>query len=296
MTAVVGVHGIFQEQLGRNQLLSEWEPAYRDGLEVAAGITGAEVPSFDLAYYGNLFLADGAQGTPVYKGPEIADLITDSANVDKDELAFVKSAAEEAMVGRPDLGEPMGITKVSTIFQPTVRALTRHLDAGLVLPFISALRQVRLYQTNDDLAAQIRDRVTATIGDGCRVLIGHSLGSVVAYETLLLDPTLQVDTLITLGCPLPMRTVENALRRQTADGSSRVPRQIRRWVNIYDPSDPVAGAGSINSPWSSATHCHLQNEQVQNGDLPHNIRRYLSKRITGSTIAEATCASAIRRT
>jgi len=54
-------------------------------------------------------------------------------------------------------------------------------------------------------------------------------------------------------------------------------------VNIFDPSDPVAGAGFAGRLWPST-----EDVSVQNGDLPHAIVRYLSKRSTGKVIVEGT--------
>ena len=41
-----------------------------------------------------------------------------------------------------------------------------------------------------------------------------------------------------------MRTVADGLRNRAGC------RTIRRWVNIYDPADPVAGAGAIGDFWA----------------------------------------------
>jgi hypothetical protein len=61
MSEVLGVHGMAQQQRGRSQLIAVWEPAFRDGVEIAGG-RDAVVPSFGLAFYGDLFLSAAAQG------------------------------------------------------------------------------------------------------------------------------------------------------------------------------------------------------------------------------------------
>ena len=55
MTAIVGVHGIMNQQLGRHQLLVDWGPALADGLERAAGHQ-VPIPDLDIVFYGDLFL------------------------------------------------------------------------------------------------------------------------------------------------------------------------------------------------------------------------------------------------
>jgi hypothetical protein len=289
---VVGVHGIAKEQLGMRQLLDPWTVGLQDGLEKALGRPIPD-PDLAIAFYGDLFLSAADEGLgddrPNLLGqPDpmsasslaVTVTVTErSDDVSDEDLGFLESAAAEAELNRPDLGEEMGFIAVPKILQPLVRHLSRRFDARLVLPFLSVLRQVRLYQQDDALAEQIRNRVLSTIGDGCPVLLGHSLGSVVAFETLALHPDLAVDTLVTCGSPLSMRTVADGLRGRPGPG--RLPGQIRRWVNIYDPADPVAGAGAVSRLWTQA-----EDYEVHNGDEPHAIIRYLSKKITGRTIAE----------
>ncbi|MBF8189167.1 hypothetical protein ITP53_26230 [Nonomuraea sp. K274] len=74
-----------------------------------------------------------------------------------------------------------------------------------------------------------------------RVLIAHSLGSVVAYETLWACPDLQVDLLITLGSPLGMRNVVfERLLPAPVNGRGERPKGVGRWVNVADKDDIAA--------------------------------------------------------
>jgi hypothetical protein len=273
------VHGTAQEQLGRNALLRAWEPALRDGLEIAFGSEFPR-PRFRLAFYGDLFLSAADEGTPVNAAPTRPGLA--ETLVAAEEVDFLESAADEVTEGQPDLGEPMGFTPVPTPLVPVLRTMARHFDVRTIMPFFPILRQVRLYQQDDTLAGQIRDRVLATIGDGCAVLIGHSMGTMVAFETLTLNPDLHVDTLITYGAPLSMRTVAAGLRGPAAPNGLPNLGQVRQWVNIYDPKDPVCGAGGVKHLWPTALDI-----QVSNGEEPHSITRYLSKKASGRVIATA---------
>ncbi|MEU0481129.1 MULTISPECIES: hypothetical protein [unclassified Streptosporangium] len=74
-----------------------------------------------------------------------------------------------------------------------------------------------------------------------RVVIAHSLGSVVTYETLWANPDLEVDLLITLGSPLGMRNVIfERLMPAPVNGWGGRPPKVRRWVNIADKDDIAA--------------------------------------------------------
>ncbi|WP_410663481.1 serine peptidase [Amycolatopsis sp. lyj-84] len=74
-----------------------------------------------------------------------------------------------------------------------------------------------------------------------RIVIAHSLGSVVAYETLWAYPTLRVELLVTVGSPLALPDRIHPLLQPTPiGGMGRRPPGVRRWVNIADPADLVA--------------------------------------------------------
>ena len=70
--------------------------------------------------------------------------------------------------------------------QAALRALSRSkFFGGLALrTLVFDLKQVRRYLTDSGLRAAAQARVTRLIGPDTQVVVGHSLGSVVAYEAL----------------------------------------------------------------------------------------------------------------
>ncbi|HEX7719124.1 MAG TPA: hypothetical protein VF389_04905 [Woeseiaceae bacterium] len=105
------------------------------------------------------------------------------------------------------------------------------------------LRDLRRYVHNEfEVADAIRRLVSLPLRAAAKggrpiLLIGHSMGSVIAYEALWqmsrdnVDDV-RVDLLITMGSPLGQRTIQRSLKGSTDHGSSRYPNNIRRWVNI----------------------------------------------------------------
>jgi pimeloyl-ACP methyl ester carboxylesterase len=67
------------------------------------------------------------------------------------------------------------------------------------------------------------------------VIVGHSLGSVIAYDTLwelsAYSP-LRVALFVTIGSPLGTRFVRRLVRGADKSGSSRFPSNMERWTNI----------------------------------------------------------------
>ena len=83
-----------------------------------------------------------------------------------------------------------------------------------------------------------KERLRPLAGSDHRVsIVGHSWGTVVAYDSLLdLEaevPGLQVANLVTLGSPLWM------VRRFLEERSGRKPRQTASWINIHARRDLV---------------------------------------------------------
>jgi hypothetical protein len=91
-----------------------------------------------------------------------------------------------------------------------------------------------------------RERARRAVADCIRknrpkVVVAHSLGSVVTYEALWADPSLRVDLLITLGSPLGMRNVVfERLLPAPVNGRGERPKGVARWVNIADKDDIAA--------------------------------------------------------
>jgi hypothetical protein len=107
----------------------------------------------------------------------------------------------------------------------------------------------RYFHNHDGIGARVRELVKAPLRQwlaaGERVLlIGHSMGSVIAYDSLaeLTHERLpgKIDLFLTLGSPLGMRFVQARLLGQDRRGAERYPGNIRRWINIAAQGDLAA--------------------------------------------------------
>ncbi|MBO3751596.1 hypothetical protein J5X84_36450 [Streptosporangiaceae bacterium NEAU-GS5] len=74
-----------------------------------------------------------------------------------------------------------------------------------------------------------------------KIVIAHSLGTVVTYEAFWAHPDVSADLLITLGSPLAMRNVVfERLAPVPVNGRGAKPPNVGRWINIADKDDLAA--------------------------------------------------------
>jgi hypothetical protein len=136
--------------------------------------------------------------------------------------------------------------------------------------------EVAAYFASTRAAARVRAReVVADVVRRHRpkVVIAHSLGSVVAYEALSAHPELRVELFVTLGSPLGMRGVvfDRLQPLPVADRGSRPP-GVRRWVNIADKDDIAAIPSALRGRFHG-----VELDQKVNIDWAdfHTVRNYL---------------------
>ena len=77
------------------------------------------------------------------------------------------------------------------------------------------------------------------------LLIGHSLGSVIAYETLWElsrggESAQRVDLFVTMGSPLATHFIQRKVLGSRERGTARYPTNIRRWANFTARGDTTA--------------------------------------------------------
>jgi hypothetical protein len=115
----------------------------------------------------------------------------------------------------------------------------------------STIRETeRYFQNQDGIGARVREMLKAPLrqafADGDRVLVmGHSMGAVIAYDALwelthLEGSTGKVDLFLTLGSPLGMHFVQDRLLGFTNHETRCFPCTIRHWINIAAHGDLTA--------------------------------------------------------
>lgn len=279
MNTIVCIHGIGQQFGGEDTLLADWTPALRSGIRRA----GIEPPGSDavvMAFYGDLFRSKGmkASGIPPYDETDVTN--------DWEKQMLEAWWAEAARVDEAVMG-PDARTKLRTprVIQRALNALSRsRFFAGVALKlFIFDLKQVYQYLHDARVREQVQERVARMVTDDTRVLVAHSLGTVVAYEALCTHPEWPVRTLVTLGSPLGIRNlVFDRLLPAPEDGMGVWPQGLDHWANIADAGDVVALTKELRPLFGE----RVLDRFIHNGARAHDARPYLTAEDTGHAIAQ----------
>ncbi|MGH3888496.1 MAG: hypothetical protein ACRDSZ_18385 [Pseudonocardiaceae bacterium] len=283
MARVVFVHGVGRQRETESTLHVEWAPALCGGVQLAGG--RLLVDEVRCPCYGDLFRPAGrplAIGDPLVRAEDLDEF-------ERDLLAewWWEAARTDPGVLPPDART---LARAPKSVQAGLRALcgSRFFAAAGQRALLASLRQVRDYLHKPAVRHEARQRVADTVDDDTVVLVGHSLGSVVAYEALCANPHWTVRVLVTLGSPLGIPNLifdrlQPAPRAPTRAGSrprGHWPGEGRSWTNVADEGDVVALVKDLRPMFGR----QMQGWIVDNGSHAHSAKPYLTAVETGRAI------------
>ena len=136
------------------------------------------------------------------------------------------------------------------------------------------------FMVRQELRSRLLRELAAASAQADKVLIvSHSMGTMVAYDVLRNCPGCpQVDTLITLGSPLGIQEVQDELVAVDAKEVDFPAAKLNRWINIYDPLDPVCGADpKISNDFRPVGGKRVEDVKESNwGSWRHTITHYFA--------------------
>jgi pimeloyl-ACP methyl ester carboxylesterase len=279
MSRIVVVHGVGHQTDGELTLHSELFPYLQQGVVRAGGT----VESGDVFFvsYGDCFRGSAEVLAPV---PDYrADDVTDGYESEL-LLAWWRRAAEvDPRVVPPDQ-EVLARSPVWASRALAALSRSRFLAGVSDRLLIGALKEVHLYFSKKELRITIRAIVADAVTDDTRVVVGHSLGSVVAYEVLCAARERPSRSFVTLGSPLGLpNLVFDRLEpapRPTGEIRGYWPAPVREWTNIADRGDVVAAVEDLRPLFGD----EMRQIRVDNGAHAHDMRPYLTEKVTGTAI------------
>ncbi|MER6095356.1 hypothetical protein ABT154_05750 [Streptomyces sp. NPDC001728] len=279
MARIVGVHGIGWSWRSREEMHETWHGALRTGLRNIRYAEAATV-SFEAAFYGHLYNGGTgkAGGGALYTAADVADgfeyELLEAMAREADPAAFDEDGAEPAAKG----GVVRGAQACLSILERTP-----YLGGITASVLIRQIKQVHRYFEEPALGEEIRAELETAIQEDTRVVLAHSLGSVAAYEVLWKLKDVRIDTLVTMGSPLGLKSIRRRLAR-SADAEPGRPPSVRRWVNVAAEQDVVALRKQLKT---------LYNDEVEDFGVTnpllhmHDCTRYLANVWTARAVEAA---------
>ena len=282
MARILVIHGIGQEMEGPSSLRAKLFPALQDGLSRVGAYIDPDDVSF--ASYGEVFRpkAEFLAPTPYYDAADIEQ------GYEEDLLLAIweRAARYDDAIVAPD-EEVLSRTPFTARRALAALSRSRFLAGVAERAFIGDLKQVKLYFHDEGTRTLIQERAVSAMAEDTRVVIGHSLGSVVAYEVLFSHPRPHIGALITLGSPLGLRNlVFDRLRPPPVLGGGQSEAKgvwppVRLWGNVADDGDIVAVVEDLRPLFGDG----IRQLRVHNGANAHDMRPYLEDPLTGQLIS-----------
>ena len=285
---LVFVHGRSQQGKDPEVLKSIWLDALKEG----AKKIGTNIPEdleVSFPFYGDVL----DDFTKEFDLPLTTDIQTKGSDINEEFLNFQAEFID-------DLRQQNGITdqQVNEEYgdnpkpkgplnwewvQAILRALDKHAGGFNQLTLELFTRDVFLYTHRSFVQDTIDQIVADTMTENPTVVIGHSLGSVVAYSVLRKSPlALNVPLFLTVGSPLGVRAIRNQFKPlQTPDVGS--------WFNAFDNRDVVSlyPLDESNFPINPAieNYTEVRNKTANR----HGIIGYLNDPVVADQILATLC-------
>jgi hypothetical protein len=283
---IVFVHGIAQAGKDSEELRLFWRGSLEEGFRNAR-LSSPEVDEVVFPYYGDELeermkridapLREGILGRGDAPVPD-AEAIRAAMLAEIAQASGVTREEWEAELGAQPLGRaPQNWSGVLAILR-----LLDKTSVGTSL-IDKVTRDVSVYLNYRSVRKAINGIVAEKLKDGPCVVVAHSLGSVVAYNTLYNTPrSVDVRLLITLGSPLGIRAV-----REKVEMPYAVPGCVREWHNVRDPKDTVA-LHPLDSTYFPLDRPITDDSTILNPtDNHHSIDGYLTQAAVAARIHKA---------
>lgn len=249
---LVLVHGRAQHGKDPDKLKEEWLQALSSGLAKNDPPLSPVAPSeVVLPFYGDTLEEMAIRGAAARDAADVT--LRGDGEPNNEARRFMLEVLDEIRdeygITDADVQQAAGerISERGPLNWTWIRAVLQALDA---IPSLSAAtieqvtKDVYQYLTNATVRLKIDNGVATAITPGVRtVVVGHSLGSVVAYTLLLREGRSHgwtVPLLVTVGSPLAVNAIRSRAPGLAGVGGNRNPPCVSAWFNAMDLRDAVS--------------------------------------------------------
>ncbi len=291
---LVLIHGRAQQNYDAEKLKELWVDSFKKGLEKNGLTLPIAEDKIRFPYYGNTLIGM-VEGIPADK---VAEIVVRGDDSNAAETEFVRAAILETLAKHDVTDEKIQAFANKQILERGI-ANWEWVQAGLqaldhYVPYASSTgvalrtRDVYRYLKNPVIRRKIDGGVAEAFDAATEaVVVGHSLGSVVAYNVLQKHGSAdnwKVPLFVTVGAPLAVTAIKKAIQ------PIKHPTAATKWFNAMDERDVVplypldAGHFDVDPAIENKT-------DVDNfTDNRHGIAGYLSDPVVAKRIHDALVA------
>jgi len=284
---VIMIHGRDQQGHDPSALKKTWIDTFKKGLESQKLSVPSDI-DFVFPFYGDLL----DQLIKEAADPRALNGVIAKGDIVSGELSFyydlVNELAEQAGVTNAEISEHFNANykERGVLNWEWVQSILKVLDLSSGMGNFSVRKftyDVFVYLTVPAIRKKINEFVLSAFDEGPCIVVGHSLGSVVAYDVLQNNSFLNVKKYVTIGSPLGVKAVRSKLTTPLV-----MPECIENgWYNAYDERDFVAlkplDERNFNVEPPVVNSNHVKNQT----DNRHGIEGYLNDAIVAKEIYDA---------
>lgn len=286
---LVFIHGRAQEGKNPELLRNLWIDTLKIGLKKSNLILPIPDDKIFFPYYGDEL------DTLVYSiNQPIEEIVKKGSDFNNNEAKFfhdfLLEVAKNANITSSEIEEeyPSQIIERGPLNWAWVQSILRAIDKRGKWGELSIKKftyDVFLYLTNTNIRNEINNIVLKDIDatEPC-IFVGHSLGTVVGYNILRDNSSLNVCKYITLGSPLGLNSIKKYLKTPI-----KMPDCVKNgWFNAYDDRDVVA-LNPLEKKYFNIEPDEITNKKDVNNqtDNRHGIEGYLNDQVIAKEIYEA---------
>lgn len=267
MVDIVGIHGVGWHDSSRDDMLESWRGHLARGLKDVRSARHSDF-TLEAAFYGSRYNV-----VPCKKGVALDHELAEGFEVD-----FLTEMTEAV----DDTGQ---LTDRKMYLPGSVQWLVRRLESTSFFTnagqyaLIRFIKQVGRYFADAELRMAAQEEFLKAVGSGANVVVAHSLGSVIAYDVLREEPSVKMNTLITVGSPLGLRVIRERLG-VGLDKAGQRPAGVGRWVNVAASEDAVATVKTLGDHYVDVEDKQIRNSRIK----AHAAVRYLAAVPTSEAI------------
>lgn len=289
---LVFVHGRSQQKKDARKLKLEWMDAWQEGLAKSGLALPISEEQIRFPYYGDTL----DQMTGGMSPEEAAGIVVRGEKpLPVAEEEFFRAWLEDLQKAHPEItdedvaaalraGQKRGMLNWKWV-QAILEAMDRKVPGASALSVALATRDVHQYLNNSTFRTTLDKGVRSAFTAGREtVVVGHSLGTIVAYNVLVDEratPKLDVPHFITLGSPLAVKAVKDHIR------PLKTPDCVGTWFNAMDDRDVVALFPLNKKNFQVIPEIENKTDVRNNTSNHHGISGYLSDAVVARRIHEA---------